>query len=345
MIIDQNPFKDRPAEDHQLQAFQCVMREGETSVIALTPTADLPVKKLPPGHPKDHWWSFRGTPGCENVGSYSTFKRVWELCFKQILRFRTFGQHACCTECSKLKAAMRAAPSMTQKLQRAKEYREHLRSQWRDRLVYWRMREKSRALDGNWLVVMLDGADQSKFRIVKSTRWPKALDGVHRPHLQLLGCWSHGHEISFNLREEDVPKGSNVIIEVILASLSRILERSTEEGQAMPSHLWVQVDNAVGENKNQHVMRTLALLVDRGIFRSTVLSTLRVGHTHEDLDAVFGIVTRHIRNELSRDTPLTHTQHGEHHPATYGPANETLCRVFNFVAECARLEIMARAPR
>ena len=73
----------------------------------------------------------------------------------------------------------------------------------------------------------------------------------------------------------------------------------------MPSHLWAQVDNAVGENKNQHVMRMLALLVDRGIFRSTVLSTLRVGHTHEDLDAVFGIVTRHIRNELSWDTPTT----------------------------------------
>ena len=94
-------------------------------------------------------------------------------------------------------------------------------------------------------------------------------------------------------------------IEVILASLPRILERSTEEGQAMPSHLWVQVDNAVGKNRNQHVMRMLALLVDKGICPSTVLSTLRVGHTHEDLDAVFGIVTRHIRNELSWDTTPT----------------------------------------
>ena len=51
------------------------------------------------------------------------------------------------------------ALDMAQNIQIAKEYREHIRSQWRDRLVYWRMRAMSRALYGNWLAVMLDGAD------------------------------------------------------------------------------------------------------------------------------------------------------------------------------------------
>ena len=77
MIIDQNPFKLRPAEDHQLQAFQCVMREGETSVIALTPTTDLSRKEAPARPPQRPLVVFPGHSGCEKVGSYALCKRVW----------------------------------------------------------------------------------------------------------------------------------------------------------------------------------------------------------------------------------------------------------------------------
>ncbi len=51
--------------------------------------------------------------------------------------------------------------------------------------------------------------------------------------------------------------------------------------------LGAQADTAGGENKNQWVMRYLSLLVERGCFRSTCLALLQVGHTHEDIDAIF----------------------------------------------------------
>ena len=72
----------------------------------------------------------------------------------------------------------------------------------------------------------------------------------------------------------------------------------------MPTHLWVQCDNAGGENKNQWVLQLLAILVDRGVFRSAVLSFLQVGHTHEDLDGYFGVMFTEIAKMAEWDTPM-----------------------------------------
>lgn len=65
-----------------------------------------------------------------------------------------------------------------------------------------------------------------------------------------------------------------------------------------------QADNAGGENKNQWLMRYLSLLVDRGCFRSACLATLQVGHTHEDIDAIFGIMSTEIAKTLDWDSPM-----------------------------------------
>ena len=184
-----------------------------------------------------------------SVGSYTSFKRVWKE-WEACLSFNGFAQHSGCDECSKLRAAMMSAPDEATKAQKAKELKDHLAAQWLDRLVYWRMRQLGREPDGEWLVLIADGADQAKFRIMKAARWPKAFDHLHRPRLQLLGCWVHGHECSFSMREEDVQKGSNYIIEVIVRALGRVLAERRRQGRRRPLHLWIQTDNASGENKN-----------------------------------------------------------------------------------------------
>ena len=300
LVVDKDPFTASGDGDRQVVAYEKVAKDP--SLAALRPSEDLPRKALPPGHPKLHWWTFRTSH--EKVGSYSTFKRVWRDNFRQLLFFRAFGTHATCDTCSRLQAQMRAAKDMCTRMRWAHQYRDHLRSQWRDRLVYWRLREQGRSLDGPlWLVCIVDGADQAKFRVVKAARWPKAMDNLHRPKLQLIGCWVHGKEASFSLREENIPKGSNVCIEVLLQTLGRVVARLKHVNQPVPSNLWIQMDNAVGENKNQFWARLLGLLVDRAIFKVVVHSYMRPGHTHEDLDALFGVLSTHIASLLEWNSP------------------------------------------
>ena len=51
--------------------------------------------------------------------------------------------------------------------------------------------------------------------------------------------------------------------------------------------VFIQMDNTVSENKNNHIMGFLAALVARGVMRSVTLCFMMVGHTHIKIDQVF----------------------------------------------------------
>lgn len=56
------------------------------------------------------------------------------------------------------------------------------------------------------------------------------------------------------------------------------------------------MDNTSGDNKNRFVFGMLAALVRYGLFKEVEVIHLLVGHTHNDVDAVFGVLARRIRH-------------------------------------------------
>ena len=70
--------------------------------------------------------------------------------------------------------------------------------------------------------------------------------------------------------------------------------------------LWLQSDNTVKEIRNQYGCRTLAALTQAGIFQSSCEAHLRVGHTHEDVDGIFSLVTAALKTApaSSVQTPM-----------------------------------------
>ena len=56
----------------------------------------------------------------------------------------------------------------------------------------------------------------------------------------------------------------------------------------LPPILNVQMDNATGDNKNRYVFCFWSLLVAKKIFREVYVNFMIVGHTHDDIDALFG---------------------------------------------------------
>ncbi|KAL3698009.1 hypothetical protein R1sor_012085 [Riccia sorocarpa] len=59
----------------------------------------------------------------------------------------------------------------------------------------------------------------------------------------------------------------------------------------LPPVLMLQMDNSAKDNKNLHVLAFCSELVIRGVFETVELNFLMVGHTHEDVDALFSKVS------------------------------------------------------
>ena len=72
---------------------------------------------------------------------------------------------------------------------------------------------------------------------------------------------------------------------------------------ALPENLLLQLDNCAGENKNRYLFAYLSLLVAKGVFKTVQLGFLMVGHTHEDIDALFSRFSEKLRTGMTFTFP------------------------------------------
>ena len=93
-------------------------------------------------------------------------------------------------------------------------------------------------------------------------------------------------------------KGANATCNAIIRTL---LDQPEEE---RPEILHLQLDNYAAENKCAGFYAFLAALVAIGLVEEIRVNYLIVGHTHENIDAMFG----HIRDMLAANTALTPTE-------------------------------------
>ena len=72
----------------------------------------------------------------------------------------------------------------------------------------------------------------------------------------------------------------------------------------LPPILNVQMDNATGDNKNRFVFCFWSLFVANKIFREVYVNFMIVGHTHDDIDALFGRWSMALKKESFPTIPL-----------------------------------------
>ena len=221
-----------------------------------------------------------------------------------------FAKHAQCDVCSELKALQRAAKDPKEKVRLALLLVEHQDAQQRDRHCYYKARELGRR--GLVLCVMQDGSDQERYRVIRVCRSPKELEESGPcPRLKLVGTLIHGVVGCFNVLEEDMPRDAQTTVELLFTSIEEARRELESKGKSLPPELWLQLDNTPAENKNQTVFSAVAALVAKGVFESASIAFLRKGHTHEDLDGLWGVNSSELDHVTTWDHPgdiLAHTQ-------------------------------------
>ena len=63
----------------------------------------------------------------------------------------------------------------------------------------------------------------------------------------------------------------------------------------LPRNFYLNLDNYGGENKIRYVFSFLSLLTAKGIFEMVHFGFLMVGHTHEDINAMFSNFSKRLR--------------------------------------------------
>ena len=249
---------------------------------------------LPPGTIFDQWRQFQATSKISC--GFKLFWQTWTQYFGHKLQFRRRFMHAVCPVCVKHKQMIRMLTHNLGARQKQRAlYDRHLKGQHNDRLWYWFLRAQSRMVTPV-ICIILDGMDQAKFM------WPRdpvfgshEFDYVRRPRLHILGFIVHGYIAGATISHADTHKGSGTTIDVLCWLLTTLAEQGVHLSN---THLHVQLDNTASSNKNNIILLWMGLLVICGIVKTCTANFLRTGHTHEDVDQMFGEIANWLWKKL-----------------------------------------------
>ena len=265
----------------------------------------LEERYLPPGTMRDMWEQMLSSEGIKV--SFPQFWRIWKSEYPH-LKFRASSSHALCAVCLRHKLLIRELGHHLKARSAQRDlFNAHLQHQYSDRCQYWRARAASR-LRGADIVLIIDSMDQAKFMYPRGDVYrSKELGTLQRPRAHITGVLCHGHLTLFSVSEHDMPKDSTTMVELVAHTLTLLRDSGVNLRE---SCVTIQSDNTSREMKNNPFLKFLSFLVANGVVQKAMLSALRTGHSHEDIDQVFGQIAKHLSTKArSAATPYDFKDH------------------------------------
>ena len=236
-----------------------------------------------------------------------TFARAWYGPWSQVLRLKFPSDHSYCQTCFDLRErTYRTWAPLHEKLHYARRWRDHLRDQYLDRVLYWNLRFLSRRFDSTVLVIIIDSMDRKKAVWPKwdFNRRPHEIEQLKpRPRMTVTGGMAHGWCTAIYIAQETLSHGSNAYVEVLCQLLDEVARLCRVHGRRFPVHLVLQADNTVAQTKNQYASGFCSQLVGMQKFCTVTMNFLMVGHTHEDIDQLFALICQYVIRRHRWQTP------------------------------------------
>ena len=186
------------------------------------------------------------------------------------------------------------------------QYQRHLHRVFEDRSRYWSARTQSRlkqiVSSGNLVVsCIIDGIDHSKFRFPRSlVTMSKEMAAFVRPTMDMVACLAHGHGVWMIPTLPHVAKDSSLTVDILTHVLHSLAERGVD---CRTVDFRLQSDNTTRETKNNVTLRWLGFMIGSHRLRRGTLSCLSTGHSHEDIDQAFSVVSNWIQREKELHVP------------------------------------------
>ena len=139
--------------------------------------------------------------------------------------------------------------------------------------------------------LIMDGMDQNTTMVPKMRQTMKNIESYFvKIHLcgVLVHCIGFYADVWIDAHHKH---DSNQVITLVMHVIVDVRRRKGR----LPSTLQIHVDNCKRENKNIYMFALCAALVGLGYFQEVQLCFLIVGHTHEDIDQRFSIISNTLK--------------------------------------------------
>ena len=180
----------------------------------------------------------------------------------------------------------------------------HFDTVFKERVIYHKTRNYAKENPEEVLSMILDA--QTAWR-TRGPTLPREVgsgfpSGFEPFGQQLYGCLVHAmpgdeeHKGGFfgYMIDDSVKGGGNVTCEIVYQTLRKLQEHR----KVWPPIMDIRLDNTTKDNKNKCVFGLFAWLVLTDVFKKVRVRYLSVGHTHEDIDALFGVLMQYLyRNQ------------------------------------------------
>jgi len=180
-------------------------------------------------------------------------------------------------------------------------HRKQAHMDWSDgeRAKYYKHKRKTRDNPDKYVCLIIDGMDQAKMTVPSLTKRPDVKDlAIHFPMMHTTAARLADGTTYYYLNYDNIAKDGSFIPNVVLRTVSKILQ--ARSGKPLPEVMYLQLDNTARENKNRYVFSFLSLLVQKKIFKKIKVNFLPVGHTHEDVDQGFSVVSGLVKERRPR---------------------------------------------
>ncbi|WAR04394.1 hypothetical protein MAR_019763 [Mya arenaria] len=198
-----------------------------------------------------------------------------------------------CKTCAQIGRELSRTRDSDQRQQLRDAMNVHNKRQMLERAHYYAKRDMAHSQPSKYMSVIIDGMDQAKSSLPHFTgRTPKGIDPVGFIKTHISGVINHGKDkFTTYIDINEYPHDANLVMNILL----RVIHDSIGRDDKLPEVLYIQADNCARENKNRFMLGFCELLIRLEVFREVHLSFLMVGHTHEDIDAQFSVISKTLR--------------------------------------------------
>lgn len=238
--------------------------------------------------------AMRDTSGAERALNVSQFREMWKREYGYVKCSRPKGTFKVCETCARITMNMKNSKDTDEYMRMKKTRQHHLDMQRAQRRCYYENKVEGMASPEDVLSLIQDGMDQAKSNLPLLQRRSKN-DSVQLMKQKVVGVIAHGHGHYIYVAQPPVVGNANLTIECLWRTILKLQERYERALWKWPGKLHLQLDNA-SDNKSKAFFGFAAQLIEEGVFDEVNMNFLIVGHTHEDVDQYFSVISQHLRS-------------------------------------------------